>query len=330
MIRDATRRSDPPRRLPHWAAVHAVVVCVVALYSGCAASSGRDRCINANDCRPGYICDDGLCILGEVLDGSLPDVHQIETDSAVYPDADVLCEPERFPLSEQQDSFVIPENARYMHVKLWGAGGNDEGSCPWAQNGAGVDGGQGGFTEAIFEIRRGTVLAPGTELVVIVGQKGQAGTNSRFGFGVRGGGGLSGVFFGPGPITENDAEKAIAIAGGGGSASVPDCHPGGPGNHPDSGGRSTMAGGPGLDTDQIIGGGAGYEGGPGGDIGLAGKGGKGYVDELLATDLKILYSPQGEGPPPNTSDEDYNGTAGVSEQPGLVVIHFVCQAPGPL
>ncbi len=227
----------------------------------------------------------------------------------------------------------MPPTAKYMVVKLWGAGGNDEGICPWSQNHQGTDGGQGGFTYAVFEIRRGTRLAPGTELVVIVGQKGQAGTNSRFGFGIRGGGGLTGIFFGPGPIQATDRDRALAIAGGGGSAAPPGCHPGKPGNAPDAGGLATMQGGEGQDPDQVIGGGAGYSGGEGGDLGVPGKGGSGYVDEELALDFLIEYSEYSTTerfPVPRSDDPDYNGTAGDSEQPGLAVIKFVCERPRPL
>ena len=38
----------------------------------------------------------------------------------------------------------------------------------------------------------------------------------------------------------------------------------------------------------------------------------------------------GAGVPPNTEDTDYDGLAGTTEAPGLVVIRFVCTLPPPL
>jgi MYXO-CTERM domain-containing protein len=234
--------------------------------------------------------------------------------------------------TEAEEVVVVPEGAQFMHVKLWGGGGNDESQCDWAL-GDGLDGGQGGFTEAIFEVRPGTALEPGTALVVIVGSAGLASTAvSRFGFGVRGGGGLTGVFFGPGPIESGDATRALAIAGGGGSASGPDCHAGGPGNHPDAGGRDDMQGGEGTPTTPSVGGGAGYSGGAGGDSRDAADGGEGFVDQELENtlDSRVNYASLGDYPVPGSNDEDYvahGGSAGLSEHAGLAVINFVWYAP---
>ncbi len=234
--------------------------------------------------------------------------------------------------TDAEEVLVIPENAQFMHVKLWGGGGNDESQCDWTAGGGGLDGGQGGFTEAIFEVRPGTALQPGTELVVIVGSAGLASTTaSRFGFGVRGGGGLTGLFFGPGPIESGDATRALAIAGGGGSASGPDCHAGGPGNHPDAGGRNDMSGGEGTTNTPSVGGGAGYTGGAGGGSRDAADGGEGFVDIALdnVLDSRIRYAVLGNYPVAGSDDEDYiahGGSAGLSEHAGLAVIHFVWYA----
>ncbi|MFH2007720.1 MAG: hypothetical protein ABI333_14135 [bacterium] len=288
---------------------------------GCARDSAAGECQHNNDCAQGYHCDQGTC----VSDAPGPDATTADAQTA---DGEVSCAAEELPFSDAEETVVIPDHARYMHVKLWGAGGNDESQCPWTDNGAGLDGGQGGFTEAIFEIHAGTALAPGTELVVIVGAAGLAGaSSSRFGFGVRGGGGLTGVFFGPAPIEAGDAVQALAVAGGGGSAGAPNCHPGGPGNHPDAGGRADMQGGEGADSDHIIGGGGGFEGGPGGDLNLAATGGAGFVDETLALDHRLHSAVSGDNPVPGSTDEDYlaqGGTAGRSEQPGLAIIRFTC------
>jgi hypothetical protein len=204
-----------------------------------------------------------------------------------------------------------------MHVKAWGAGGNAEAEC-----GGGDDGGLGGFSEAVFEV------TPGTPLIVIVGKRGRSGITGedivRFGFGAWGGGGLSGVFRGPELINEYDKDKALLIAGGGGSAGAPGCDPGGTGNHPDSGGMPTMMGS--MGADEVTGGGGGYEGGTGGERGRAGMGGSGYVDPS-ALDSRMAYGEPGSGTPPRTDDPDYEAPAATGEQSGLVVIHFTCEEP---
>jgi hypothetical protein len=296
---------------------------------GCAPNTAGVACQNDNDCHPGSHCEQGTCVSGN------PDQDAAVSDAVVSPPVDAQvgdggapCDAEEFTFTETQETFVIPAQARYMHVKLWGAGGNDESQCPWTAGGAGLDGGQGGFTEAIFEIRPQTALAPGTELVLIVGAAGLAGADSsRFGFGVRGGGGLTGIFFGPAPIEAGDADQAVAVAGGGGSAGAPGCYPGGPGNHPSAGGRTDMQGGEGTDPDHIIGGGGGFEGGLGGHLNLEGTGGLGFVDETLALDFRLHYASPGDNPVPGATDDDYvaqGGTAGRPEHAGLAIIKFVC------
>lgn len=246
-------------------------------------------------------------------------------------DGGVPCVPVTIAFTDAEELLVIPEGAHFMHVKLWGAGGNDESQCDWTTGGAGLDGGQGGFTEAIFEVHPDTALESGTALVVIVGAAGLAGeAASRFGFGVRGGGGLTGIFFGPGPIESGDATRALAVAGGGGSASGPECHAGGPGNHPDAGGRNDMQGGAGTSTTPSVGGGAGYTGGAGGDSREAAMGGEGFADVDLALDSRVHYASLGDYPVPGSGDEDYlahGSSAGLSEHPGLAIINFVCPAP---
>jgi len=308
---------------------HSILLCGLLLLvgaAGCATDPATVACQNHNDCDPGYHCDQGSC----VSDNPDPDASVTDAQPG---DSGTSCAAEELPFSDTEETIVIPDHARYMHVKLWGAGGNAENTCPWTENGAGLDGGQGGFTEAIFEIHHGTALAPGTSLVVIVGAAGKAGANaSRFGFGVRGGGGLTGIFFGPGPIGVDDAADAVAVAGGGGSAGPPECHAGGPGNHSDSGGRDDMQGGAGEDTDQMLGGGGGHEGGPGGDRNVAATGGSGYVDQTLALDHRLFSAAVGDSPVPGSTDADYiaqGGTAGVSEQPGLAIIRFTCALPPP-
>jgi uncharacterized protein (TIGR03382 family) len=255
----------------------------------------------------------------------------IETDAAMPPDADrgpiVEEEPEDeesacgamvFALTDTQEDFVVPDDVRYMHVKAWGAGGNHEGGCDFP------DGGVGGFTEAVFAV------GPGDELTVIVGHLGRSGTTgesrNRFGFGAWGGGGLSGVFEGHDEIHEEDFDRALVIAGGGGSAST-GCSPGGPGNHTDAGGQETMHGEFGPDGLEIVGGGGGYRGGLAGARGVGARGGSGYVAPH-AEDSRLLYSTIGDPLPPATDDDDYAEEAGQNERDGRVVIRFECEVPG--
>lgn len=297
-------------------------------FFSCARDSSHQAagCESHDDCNPGYICSpDGVCVSGAADAGGL-DAMIFPPSDALAPDGSV-CAEAHFPLSETEEAFVVPANARYMHVKLWGAGGNAELGCAYYNNG-----GIGGYSEAVFNV------TPGDELIVIVGRRGQTWNPTeepmRFGFGHWGGGGLSGVFHGPGPITEDDAEEALIIAGGGGSAGPPPhsayCAPGGSGNHPDAGGMPTMLGGEGFND--INGGGGGYTGGLGGTDGYEGGGGEGFVDAVLAVDgrTRLEYSEPGDNPPPNTDDEDYDGEAGLTEKNGLVVVRFVCTMPPPL
>ncbi len=231
-------------------------------------------------------------------------------------DGDDVCATADFEVTETQELFVVPDGVTFMHVKAWGAGGNGEGVC---EN---DDSGLGGFTEAVFPV------TPGTELAVIVGKRGRAGISGeeivRFGFGSWGGGGLSGVFRRADPITEADRDRALVIAGGGGSAGAPDCAPGGTGNADDAGGQGTMMGSAGADD--INGGGGGYEGGTGGARREAGRGGSGSVDPS-AVDSVMLFAERGTGLPPRTDDPDWDGVAGMGEQSGSVVIHFSCEPP---
>jgi hypothetical protein len=229
---------------------------------------------------------------------------------------DDVCATADFEVTETQELFVVPEGVTFMHVKAWGAGGNGEGRCE------ADDSGLGGFTEAVFAV------APGDELAILVGKRGRAGISGeeivRFGFGSWGGGGLSGVFRRGDPITESDRDRALVIAGGGGSAGAPDCAPGGTGNADDAGGQDTMLGSAGAD--EINGGGGGYSGGSGGARREAGRGGSGWVDPS-ALESVMLFAERGSGLPPRTEDPDWDGVAGTGEQSGSVIIHFSCEPP---
>jgi hypothetical protein len=252
-------------------------------------------------------------------DGSTSDQLVIMDDATGHDQEAVdgsQCSSASFQLTETQENFTIPGNVTYMHVKAWGAGGNGEGQCSFD------DGGIGGYSEGVFAV---TV---GTELSVIVGQRGRAGMTGedriRFGFGDQGGGGLSGVFAGSDPLSAASGGRALLIAGGGGGASAPGCQPGGTGNHATAGGESTMQGGPGADG--VNGGGGGHRGGTGGAKAVGGKGGKGFLSPD-ALDGRVLSVETGSGAPPKTDDPDYDGLAGKTERPGSVVIHFTCEHP---
>jgi hypothetical protein len=273
-------------------------------------------CASSSDCSDGLACLDGYCVAsggGDLGSG----VGDIVSSWERHVDELGSCASASYKVTETQETFTVLSNARYMHVKAWGAGGNGEGQCTPTD-----DSGLGGYSEGVFKV------TGGTSYIIIVGKRGRAGMSGedrmRFGFGDWGGGGLSGVFRGGAKITSADSSRALIIAGGGGSAGAPGCHLGGTGNHPSAGGQSTMQGG--VGADEINGGGGGYVGGSGGAKGEAAKGGTGFVDSSAISSNK-LYAQPGSGLPPKTTDKDYDGEAGKGEQSGRVVLHFTCTIP---
>lgn len=233
------------------------------------------------------------------------------------------CEDFDFPFTSTQQVFTAPSTAVWMHVKAWGAGGNQEGTC---------NGGIGGYSEGIFAVQ------PHQPLIVIVGGAGSAQyvQTAEFGWGNSGGGGLSGVFTGSDPLTDTSWDRALLIAGGGGGDGVKKgggpCITAIPGNAANAGGAPTMQGGPGLDSG-VNGGGGGYRGGFGGAKGEAGTGGTSFPDAAgtnvppgLVQSL-ILAANVGDAVPPNSADPDYDGLAGQTEANGRVVVHFKCDKP---
>lgn len=301
---------------------------LVLVPTGCPGSGPGAQCHTHTDCPGGGQCAAGRCrpgagpsdgsSFGPTIDGTGWTAGDSGGGSAGDSGA---CAETAFKLTETQVSFKVPKSGRFMHVKAWGAGGNGEGQCKTS------DGGPGGYSEAVFAVD-GRLIYPGAPLIVIVGKRGRSGMTGeqrlKFGFGNWGGGGLSGVFTGGSTITAKSSGRALIIAGGGGSAGAPGCHPGGPGNHPKAGGQSTMLGGAGADG--INGGGGGYAGGTGGAKGEAGLGGSGFVSKT-AKRSRLLYAAVGAGLPPHTKDSDYDGTAGKTEQSGRIVIRFVCSEP---
>lgn len=295
-------------------------IAVVLLLAGCAESYTAYYCDESGECRAADECVAGEC--GIPPDDTAPASE--ETD-ARPPDGDgaAECAAQVIPFTDTDVTVLIPAGARFMEIKAWGAGGNQELVCPYE------DAGMGGFTKAVFELGTRAGLRPGDVLSVVVGQLGRSGLSGdeidRHGFGTWGGGGLSGVFLGEGPVGENDRARALVVAGGGGSAGGT-CSPGGPGNHPTAaGGESTMRGSAGADGPN--GGGGGYAGGTGGGRGQGGRGGSGYVaPDALGTPV-LAYAEPGAGIPPGIDDPDYDGTSAGVESDGLVVIRFTCEAP---
>jgi hypothetical protein len=310
----------------------AALFAMALLAGACAQSTGG--CVVEEECPNGTTCIAGHCVPEQdVVDAQdVPDVAEgdplqddatpeIPPDTADTEDEDGYCIELDRTFSETQELFTIPAGVRYMHVKAWGAGGNEEhlpGTCPGIVD----DGGLGGYSEAVFEV------SPGTDLIFIVGKLGRAGVSEedriRFGFGNWGGGGLTGVFLGPTLINETDLSTALIIAGGGGGSGGDCANPAGTGNSAESGGQPTMQGGAGADD--VNGGGGGYHGGTGGERGGPGMGGEGFVAESAIESI-MKHSEPGAGVPPDTDDEDYDGTAGSYEQNGLLIIRFVCTVP---
>ena len=169
-------------------------------------------------------------------------------------------------------TFNIPNGVSSINVYCWGAGG---GSSRAENNTTAIRGGNGGFVKATLTIPSGI-----SSLGVIVGQGGSkgsitgsettrtafggggAGVNNYIGWGLGGGGGLSGVFINDANFTivsgyyVNTSATAIIIAGGGGGAGgysveTGDTHGGnggstnandGSGNRPGGGGTQISGG----------------------------------------------------------------------------------------
>jgi hypothetical protein len=296
------------------------------LLTGCGSSSSADPC-EAVVCGGSMQCVNGACVAKPLNDAGTnpgPDASNdggsgldVTTNYDGPPSEATECFAGEFPWTNSQEAFTVPAGARWMHVKAWGGGANQEGTCP---------GGVGGYAEGIFEV------TAGTELVFIVGAPGHAAdakAQMLLGWGQSGGSGLTGVFSGPGLVLADEFAKAWLIAGGGGGAGVQSgggpCIPGVPGNNPNAS-MPTMEGGLGLD-DNVNGGGGGFRGGAGGKKGERGLGGSGFVDQTRVTDFLLLNAEIGDEQPKNTGDPDYKSPAGVYENPGLLVVKFTCDKP---
>lgn len=320
-----------------YTASYALLVGVVALLGapclGCSSGeemAGSNLCAGVK-CNKGEVCKSGKCVApsDDKADSGTPprdaqppptedgDTPIVPVDAEVEQGPDVFeCHPINFEYTASPLKYTIPDNVKWMHVKAWAGGGNQEKNCP---------GGVGGYSEASFNV------TPGTELTFIVGALGRAGNPSEFrlGFGRDGGSGLTGVFKGGEDISENDFNRALIIAGGGGGAGVDqdgNCLSGTPGNNTDSATlMQTMLGGPGGDPN-VNGGGGGYKGGKGGVKGSFGYGGSGFISEE-AIDKYMLTATRGSEDPPNTSDPEYKDNAGKYEKNGLLIVKFTCTKP---
>ena len=311
-----------------WLPLTGLLLSGLVLVAGCADSGGAlPGSCGSQACPVGTTCGaSGRCEPSGGGDPPVIDPEPVAPDGGTVPiitttddGGPAACGATTFRVTDTQESLMVPADVSYMHVKVWGAGGNGEGACDGMD-----DGGLGGYSEALFQV------TPGMPLIVIVGRRGRAGISgedrNRFGFGAHGGGGLSGIFHGGASITPEDAYRAMIIAGGGGSAAARTCAPGGTGNHTTAGGMPNMLGEFGHDREGILGGGGGHRGGSGGDLDNPAHGGTGFIAED-ALEKRMLNAPPGSGAPPNTEDADYDGTAGKTEQSGHVVIHYLCERP---
>lgn len=232
-----------------------------------------------------------------------------------------------FDYTGADQTFVVPSGVTTIRVKCWGAAGG------WTAAGY-APGGPGGYTSADLTV------TPGATYKVVVGKGGRFCTTAdtigsrEYGDGGLGagqtysfptssndewgtGGGLAGLF-----LTSVSQANAKVVAGGGGGANDDETVPhlgGEPGNG--SGGQTGMAGqNAGLINNLSNGGGgAGYNGGNADyAAGQRAKGGTGYVTPTDSASPNIQASAQDSLYPPNTSDVDHGGVAGVATPiPGM-------------
>jgi len=269
------------------------------------------------------------------------------------------CTGEEFGFTGADQILTPTAGATHMKVKVWGAGGGRDGASK---------GGAGGYVEAEVPIIAGTAYT------AVVGEKGTLGSSS---YGFAGiphtasafGGGLSGLFTGAAVVTDTDQDRAILIAGGGGSGEQTagqgiKVHNGGMGGNPTlSGGQPSMKGQDGYNDNGTAvpssgGSGGGYEGGTAHKRGTAadstgptenygGGGGSNYINPALVTmgTDQSLFTAEWTSPPapPNKTDTHYStpvgpgdtghgsaaGGTALSGGHGLVVVQYSCVSPAP-
>lgn len=222
--------------------------------------------------------------------------------------------------------LTIPTGGTKIDGWLWGAGGRGDGanSPPFDPQARGGIGGFTSFTDfAVTAGQQFAIIAGGTlkDNVIQTPVFGFGGKNSADGHSSNGGG-LSGIFTGPGAVVPTDATRAIAIAGGGGGGGATGDTTGrvkgGNGNAPTAGGMADFQGanGTGGITTGKGGGGGGYIGGKG--FTLYGAGGTGYLKAGLTG--QIQYANVDDTVPPGTTIARYTDNAGQPDANGLVII----------
>jgi len=301
--------------------------CFACWNAGCAAAGQRgleplnDAGVDASSQQDAAAIVDAMVQPDSVVDSAV--------DSAV--DAADPCVSSEYIFTDTAESFTVPQDVRYMIIKAWGSGANEEEQCA---NNTGK-GGPGGYTAAVLDVSASaSLITAGSTVSVVVGRRVHLNETSSdvalHGFAASGGGGLSGVFTGAFPLIAAQYSRAVVIAGGGGSAgsqNASNCTIGYPGNHSTGGGMNDMQGGAGA-HDDLNGGGGGYRGGLGGAWGQSGYGGDAFVrTHADVLDSRVEYQTPGTWTAPMTADPDYIGAAGASQEPGLVVIRFVCTEP---
>ena len=318
---DLSRRCDPRR--------YALLLLLV-VSCDCGEPVGGDACLTDESCGE-QVCVNGMCVDEDEAD--------IGVDAGPAGDATpsldaATCLDVSLEFSGEPTLLQVPATARFLLVKAWGAGGNGD---------SGFSGGPGGFSSAIYEV------TDPQDLTVVVGRLGRNDGDMAFGFGALGGGGLSGLFTGVPPLEATEFDRAILIAGGGGSAGRDEGPNGGAGNREEGdaaqdtdsmrGGNATFPG-PG-DRNTNTGGGGGLRGGIGRRNGsTGGLGGRGVVQEAPGMRLhtiggvaqSVMDTASG-ALPPRQDDEDYPGgdcPPGTTECNGYMVIRVLCSEPPAL
>lgn len=319
------------------------------LFGACQCGEpAADQCVTDEDCAE-RLCVDQQCVsypdasadsVGTFPDITFPDsaFPDVPPGDSGPPTVDAtMCLDLSLEFSGEPTLVELPASARFLVIKAWGAGGNGDGGRFGAMDSIG---GPGGYSVASYE-----VLDP-QPLTIVVGERGRNNGHMAFGFAPLGGGGLSGLFMGAPPLEHTEQERALLVAGGGGSGVRNGGAHGGAGN--DVGGTLSMAGGestfPGPDNANVgTGGGGGYAGGLGRRSGsTAGLGGSGFgegAEGAAAAEtagLRLIDSlvlpPATNNLPPRQDDEDYpmDYPAGAQEQNGFVVVRVLCSEPPPL
>ena len=325
----------------------AVLWCLLLTACDCGGGATGGTCVTDVDC-PGQLCVDRVCVslpdasadAGSMSDLSFSDIPfpDVPAPDSGPPSMDAdTCAELSLEFSGEPTLLDLPVSARYLVFKAWGAGGNGDGGRFGAMDSIG---GPGGYSAATYE-----VMDPGP-LTVVVGERGRNNGEMAFGFAPLGGGGLSGLFMGSPPLVHTEQERALLVAGGGGSGVRNGGAHGGAGN--DVGGMPTMLGGQATFTgpnnaNAGTGGGGGYFGGIGRrNNSTGGLGGSGFGDTPEAMEaaeraglrlIESLVLSSSSNLPPRQDDEEYpdmDCPVGTQECNGFVVVRILCDEPPEL